>query len=71
VIDYLVHSDEILTDIMSDDRDKTATLYSRPISQAEYLKLEETAKERHEYVAGRAYAMTGASFAHNVLVANL
>jgi len=56
---------------MSDDRDMIATLYGTPVSQTEYLKLEETAKERHEYVAGRAYAMTGASFAHNILVANL
>jgi Uma2 family endonuclease len=56
---------------MSDERDNTATLYGRPISRAEYLKLEETAKEKHEYIAGRAYAMTGASFAHNIIVANL
>lgn len=36
----------------------------------EYLKLEETATERHEYVAGRVFAMVGATQAHNVIVAN-
>lgn len=38
---------------------------------AEYLRVEEAAKEKHEYVAGRAFAMSGASFAHNVIVNNL
>jgi Uma2 family endonuclease len=42
-----------------------------PISEAEYLRVEEADPERHEYVAGRMFVMSGASFAHNVIVINL
>jgi Uma2 family endonuclease len=37
----------------------------------EYLQLEETARERHEYVAGRIFVMVGANVAHNTIVSNL
>jgi Uma2 family endonuclease len=41
------------------------------LSREEYLELEETSKERHEYVAGRIFAMVGTTDAHNVIVSNL
>ena len=37
----------------------------------EYLKLEQDAEIRHEYLAGRIYAMAGASEAHNLIVGNI
>jgi Uma2 family endonuclease len=38
----------------------------------DYLAVERKAiDEKHEYVAGRVYAMTGASYNHNLIVANL
>jgi Uma2 family endonuclease len=37
-----------------------------------YLGIERQAvEERHEYVAGRVYAMTGATYNHNLIVTNL
>lgn len=40
-------------------------------SPHEYLALERTSKEKHEYFEGKVLAMTGASLAHNDIVANL
>ncbi len=38
----------------------------------DYLATErETAEEKHEFVAGRVYAMTGATYNHNLIAANL
>lgn len=37
----------------------------------EYLKLEQDAEIRHEYVAGQIYAMAGASEAHNLIAGNI
>ena len=37
----------------------------------EYLALEEHALERHEYVAGAVYAITGATIRHKVLLLNV
>ena len=37
----------------------------------EYLKLEQDAEIRHEYVAGQIYAMTGSSRQHNLIATNL
>ena len=42
-----------------------------PIAVEKYLKLEQDAQIRHEYVAGQVYAMAGASEAHNLIVTNL
>jgi Uma2 family endonuclease len=41
------------------------------MSDAEYLRVEEAARDRHEYVAGRSFAMAGAPMGHNEIVANL
>lgn len=37
----------------------------------EYFKLEQDAEVRHEYVAGRIFAMAGASEEHNLIVTNI
>lgn len=41
------------------------------LAEDEYLKLEESSAVRHEYVDGRIFAMTGATYAHNVIGTNL
>lgn len=41
------------------------------ITLEEYFRLEETSEIRHEYFHGAAYAMTGASIAHNILIHNI
>lgn len=41
------------------------------ISPEEYLEAERLAETKSEYLDGRVYPMPGASFAHNVIVANL
>ena len=41
------------------------------LTEAEYLKLEETSVIRHEYVDGRVYAMTGASRRHSDIQGNI
>jgi Uma2 family endonuclease len=45
--------------------------YDRCLSPEQYLQVEETSREKHEYVAGRLFAMSGASDAHNVIAVNL
>ncbi len=42
-----------------------------PLTVEEYLKLEESAAIRHEYVGGEVYAMVGASRRHNEIVSNV
>jgi len=37
----------------------------------EYFQLEEASPEKHEYVQGEVYAMSGASFVHNQIVSNV
>ncbi len=41
------------------------------ISPREYLAIEREAEAKSEYIDGEMYAMAGASFAHNRIVANL
>lgn len=41
------------------------------ISEAEYLAFERESDIKHEYVNGRIYAMTGASWKHNVINASI
>ncbi len=40
------------------------------ITPQEYLAMEETAEERHEFYQGEIFAMAGASIAHNRIVKN-
>lgn len=41
------------------------------LSEEEYLAMEMASQERHEYVDGAIFAMTGASRAHNLISGNL
>lgn len=41
------------------------------LSIDEYLALEEVSEERHEYVAGQIFAMTGGSKPHNIISLNI
>lgn len=41
------------------------------LTAAEYLELERRAEVRSEYIAGRMYAMSGASEAHSLITTNL
>jgi Uma2 family endonuclease len=41
------------------------------MSVSQYLLFEESVKERHEYIAGRLFAMVGATAAHNAIVGNV
>ena len=43
----------------------------RSLSPAEYLEAEKRSEVKHEYVAGRTYAMVGTSGAHNLIAGNL
>lgn len=47
------------------------TAPNSPLTIEEYLKLEESATVRHEYVAGEIHAMTGASRRHNRIAGNV
>lgn len=46
-------------------------LANRLLSVEEYLRLEARASVRHEYVAGRVYALAGATVTHERIVRNL
>jgi Uma2 family endonuclease len=48
-----------------------ASQVKAPLSPAEYLFLERRSEQKHELVDGELIAMTGASEAHNLIVANL
>jgi len=41
------------------------------LSLEDYYRLEETSEVKHEYYHGVAYALTGASAAHNLILANV
>ena len=41
------------------------------MTEAEYLAFEEQSEVKHEFANGKIYAMTGASWNHNVICANL
>ncbi len=43
----------------------------KPLSPAEYLEAEKWSEVKHEYVAGRTYAMVGTSGAPNLIAGNL
>lgn len=42
-----------------------------PIGFADYVAFEEASPQRHEYVAGYAYAMTGGTMRHNRIALNI
>jgi Uma2 family endonuclease len=44
---------------------------SRLLTVDEYLRMEERATVRHEYVAGRVYAMSGVTIRHSLIVGNV
>jgi Uma2 family endonuclease len=49
-----------------------ATAQKTPLmTEAEYLAAEEIAEERHEYIDGYVYAMSGAKAAHNRIAGNI
>jgi Uma2 family endonuclease len=48
-----------------------AALPNRRWTAEEYLAFERTSEEKHEYLAGEVYLMTGASRNHNLITANL
>jgi Uma2 family endonuclease len=41
------------------------------LSEEQYLKSEQLSNQRHEFLAGRLFAMVGASRGHNLIVSNL
>lgn len=41
------------------------------MTEEEYLRFEERARIRHEYVAGHVFAMTGSTDAHNLICGNI
>jgi Uma2 family endonuclease len=41
------------------------------VSPEDYLRLEREAESKHEYLAGKVWAMAGAGYAHNRICANL
>jgi Uma2 family endonuclease len=43
----------------------------RNLTVDEYLRFEESTMLRHEYVRGQIFAMSGSTFAHNVICGNL
>ena len=43
----------------------------RRISRAEYLALEEVSSERHQYLDGEVFAMTGGTFNHSAIAGNV
>lgn len=42
----------------------------KPLTPEEYLRLERKSEERHEYLKGEVFAMSGASRAHNLIAQN-
>ena len=42
-----------------------------PLTVAEFLRFEQHAEERHEFIGGRIHAMTGATTRHNLIAGNI
>ena len=49
----------------------TPSIEERSLTVEEYLRFEDASAERHEYVAGRVYAMTGGSARHSAIALNI
>ena len=48
-----------------------ATIAGNNVSEEDYLKLEASSDQKHEYEDGKIIAMGGASFNHNDIVFNI
>lgn len=53
------------------DHSMASTATHAPVSTQDYLAFERAAETKHELWRGEVFAMAGASFAHNRIVANL
>jgi Uma2 family endonuclease len=60
------HSFEVLCSVCM-----ASTATRAPVSPQDYLAIERAAETKHELWRGEVFAMAGASFAHNRIVANL
>ena len=49
----------------------TVVIRNAELTEQAYLDMERASPIKHEYVAGRLYAMTGSSDAHNIIALNL
>jgi Uma2 family endonuclease len=49
----------------------TVVIQNAELTEQAYLDMERVSPIKHEYVAGRLYAMTGSSDAHNIIALNL
>jgi len=52
-------------------REPTVAYGKQKISVAEYLEMENTSLEKHEYYKGEVFAMAGAKVPHNIIARNL
>ncbi len=43
---------------------------TEPLTEAEYLALDEVSEIKHEFANGEIFAMTGASWTHNLICVN-
>jgi Uma2 family endonuclease len=75
--DWILNSEEFReqpSEILGDRVAEAVPAYgsaSSHLSVDEYLKLEEESELRHEYIAGRIFAMSGAKLRHTVIVQNV
>ena len=61
----------ITADLVGKLINMSAVKHLQPISVEDYLTGELVSPIKHEYVAGRIYAMTGARNAHNIIATNI
>src|SRR2546428_4925824 len=52
-------------------REPAVAYGKQKISIAEYLEMENTSLEKHEYYKGEVFAMAGAKVPHNIIAGNL
>lgn len=49
----------------------SSALKNPHVSEADYLSAEQTSRDKHEYVSGQVFAMSGASIRHNQIAVNV